>query len=166
MDTVFWIIFFMLLAIGVLGTLAVIPYSLALNPAGLEALKAKQVEGKKSLPPRVVILLASYHAGTGVERGSGLPGAARRQPDGSATAHLHRHCRRPTGGCVAHRVRAVGRIRGSGFWRGPDGARALCILPAPARGAEGFGQTIRILEAGTGLLLWRHSWKRSCCACS
>jgi len=54
-----WTIFFIILAIGVIGTLAVIPYSLALNPAGMEALKAKQVEGKKSLPPSVVILLAT-----------------------------------------------------------------------------------------------------------
>ena len=54
-----WAIFFILLAIGVIGNLAVIPYSLALNPAGMDALKAKQVEGKKSLPPSVVILLAS-----------------------------------------------------------------------------------------------------------
>ncbi len=54
-----WTIFFIILAIGVIGTLTVIPYSLALNPAGMEALKAKQVEGKKSLPPSVIILLAS-----------------------------------------------------------------------------------------------------------
>jgi membrane protease YdiL (CAAX protease family) len=54
-----WTIFFIILAIGVFGTLAVIPYSLALNPAGMEALKAKQVEGKKSLPPSMVILLAT-----------------------------------------------------------------------------------------------------------
>lgn len=63
MDTIFWTIFFILLAIGFLGTLAVIPYSLALNPAGVEALKAKQVEGKKSLRPEVIILLASAGQG-------------------------------------------------------------------------------------------------------
>lgn len=58
-----WTIFFILLTIGIIGTLAVIPYSLALNPAGIDALKAKQVEGKKSLPPSVVILLATTMQG-------------------------------------------------------------------------------------------------------
>ncbi len=36
-----WTIFFIILAIGVLGTLAVIPYSLALNPRRDGSLKSQ-----------------------------------------------------------------------------------------------------------------------------
>ncbi len=59
MNGIFWTTFFILLAIGFVGTLTVIPYSLALNPEGIETLKAKLAEKKTPLPAWLVILLAS-----------------------------------------------------------------------------------------------------------
>lgn len=59
MSEFFWNLFFILFVLGFIGTLAVIPYSLQLNPGALEALRAKMAESKKPLPPYLVIILSS-----------------------------------------------------------------------------------------------------------
>ncbi len=54
-----WTIFYILLVAGVLATLAVIPYSLAMKPEAIDTLK-KQLEAKgKSTNPMLVVFLAS-----------------------------------------------------------------------------------------------------------
>jgi hypothetical protein len=59
MNTFPWPIFITLLATGILCTLAVIPYSLALNPGALDALKEKQAKSTKpAIPPALIILFA------------------------------------------------------------------------------------------------------------
>jgi hypothetical protein len=67
MSTFPWTIFFILLGAGVLCTLAVIPYSLALNPATLETLKtqlaAKAKANARPLDPTAVVLLSSLGQG-------------------------------------------------------------------------------------------------------
>lgn len=45
-----WTIFFVLLAAGVLGGVAILPYALALNPAVLEKLQAQQAARAKAIP--------------------------------------------------------------------------------------------------------------------
>lgn len=59
MNTQFWTLFTILLAAGVLTTLAILPYSLALNPTALEQLKKQLAEKGSRIPPMLVITLAS-----------------------------------------------------------------------------------------------------------
>src|SRR5512138_2717973 len=59
METNFWMIYWILFAAGLLTTVAVLPYSLALNPGADEQLKAKLAEKGSRLPPMLVIILAS-----------------------------------------------------------------------------------------------------------
>lgn len=59
METQFWTLFWILLAAGVLTTVAVLPYSLALNPEAAGQLKAKLAEKGSRVPPMLVIVLAS-----------------------------------------------------------------------------------------------------------
>jgi hypothetical protein len=58
-----WSIFFILLAAGLLGTAAVIPYSLSMNAKNLEKLKenasGQTAAGAKKLPPLPVLILLS-----------------------------------------------------------------------------------------------------------
>jgi hypothetical protein len=64
MDTQFWKLFWILLAGGVLSTAAVLPYSLALNPAAAGQLKAKLDEKGSRVPAMAVIIFASiFQAG-------------------------------------------------------------------------------------------------------
>ena len=59
MNAQFWTLFSILLAAGVLSTLAILPYSLAINPDASQIVK-KQLEEKGSrIPPMLVITLAS-----------------------------------------------------------------------------------------------------------
>lgn len=59
METQFWTLFWILLAAGVFTTVAVLPYSLALNPGAAVQLKAKLAEKNSRLPAMLVITLAS-----------------------------------------------------------------------------------------------------------
>jgi hypothetical protein len=54
-----WPIFITLLATGILCTLAVLPYSLALNPTAIETLKAKQANSPRPVPPMLIVVFAS-----------------------------------------------------------------------------------------------------------
>ncbi|RPJ49093.1 MAG: CPBP family intramembrane metalloprotease [Chloroflexi bacterium] len=58
-----WPIFLTLLATGILCTLAVIPYSLALNPDVLEILKQKQAARSSPIPPALIVVFASLVQG-------------------------------------------------------------------------------------------------------
>lgn len=59
METYPWNIFFILLAAGIFGAAAVLPYSLAMNPAAIEKFKSagKETSGRKT-PPLPVLILA------------------------------------------------------------------------------------------------------------
>jgi len=59
MGTHFWTLFWILLAAGLLATVAVLPYSLALNPEAAGQLKAKLAEKGSRLPAMLVIVFAS-----------------------------------------------------------------------------------------------------------
>ena len=59
METQFWTLFWILLAAGVFTTVAVLPYSLALNPEAAGQLKAKLAEKGSRVPAMLVIILAS-----------------------------------------------------------------------------------------------------------
>jgi hypothetical protein len=59
-----WMIFTILVVGGFFGTLAVIPYSLDLNPTALEKIKAKQALKAKPLPAMLVVVLAAVVQGT------------------------------------------------------------------------------------------------------
>lgn len=63
-----WIIFFILLAAGLLGTAAVIPYALSFNPKAVEALKQSSAgtgqpgAGGKRLPMPIMILISGLQS--------------------------------------------------------------------------------------------------------
>jgi hypothetical protein len=59
METHFWTLFWILLAAGLFATIAVLPYSLAMNPGAAEQLKEKLAEKGSRLPAMLVIILAS-----------------------------------------------------------------------------------------------------------
>jgi hypothetical protein len=59
MDANFWSYFWILLAAGVLSAIAVIPYSLSLNPAAAEQAKANLAAKGSRIPPMLVIFLAA-----------------------------------------------------------------------------------------------------------
>lgn len=54
-----WTLFFILVAAGLLGTAAVLPYSMALNPAQIDAVKARLSAKTGFLPPMLVVVLSS-----------------------------------------------------------------------------------------------------------
>jgi hypothetical protein len=60
-----WTIFFILLAAGFIGSVAVLPYALSMNPKAMEMLKGNTPEsgrpgsGEKKLPPTPVLILLS-----------------------------------------------------------------------------------------------------------
>jgi hypothetical protein len=58
-----WPLFITLLATGIFCTLAVLPYSLALNPGTLDILKEKQAARSKPIPPAVIVVGASLIQG-------------------------------------------------------------------------------------------------------
>jgi hypothetical protein len=59
MNTYPWTLFILLSAAGLLGTAAVLPYSLALNPQALDALKARLAANPKAPPPLMIAALSS-----------------------------------------------------------------------------------------------------------
>lgn len=59
MNAQFWTLFSILLAAGVLSTLAILPYSLAINPDAGQMLKKKLEEKGSRISPMLVITLAS-----------------------------------------------------------------------------------------------------------
>lgn len=59
MGTQFWSLFWILLAAGVFSTIAILPYSLAINPDAAGQLKDKLAEKGSRIPPMLVIVLAS-----------------------------------------------------------------------------------------------------------
>lgn len=59
METLFWNMYWILLTAGLLSAVAVLPYSLAMNPDASEQLKAKLAEKGSPLPAMLVITLAS-----------------------------------------------------------------------------------------------------------
>jgi hypothetical protein len=63
MNTFSWPLFFTLLAAGLFGTVAVLPYAMALNPEALDQLQAKMSASRRPLPPTLVLVLASLLQG-------------------------------------------------------------------------------------------------------
>jgi membrane protease YdiL (CAAX protease family) len=59
METQFWTLFWILLSAGLITTVAVLPYSLAINPDAAEKLKANLAEKGSKLPAMLVIVFAS-----------------------------------------------------------------------------------------------------------
>ncbi len=59
MQTHFWTIFAILVSAGILSAIAIIPYSLALNPTALDQLRSGLDAKGKRTPPMLVIVLAS-----------------------------------------------------------------------------------------------------------
>lgn len=54
-----WSLFFLLLGAGLLGSLAVIPYTLSINPAGIDQLREKLAAKNSKLPAAAVVWLSS-----------------------------------------------------------------------------------------------------------
>lgn len=72
-ETPFWTLFLILVAAGVLSAVAILPYSLALNPTALDQLRAGLDEKGKRTPPMLVIALAStVQAGVLIAIATGL----------------------------------------------------------------------------------------------
>jgi hypothetical protein len=54
-----WTLFFVLLAAGTLGGIAILPYALELNPQALDKIRANMAASKKPLSPLLVVFLSS-----------------------------------------------------------------------------------------------------------